>query len=233
MAALDSIGRTVGMRKLLTSFGSAYSAGKTVAAKETGARLAAVWSAPTARPQFKWDDYALLLTLSRPLKGLDEAGAAPPDTEKLVRAVALASSPTGSWGKGLFALAVPSSVRARSEALKEKHSELQMAHLSAVHYLHHNYLSPGLRDAEGLCTAVAVIFLAGYVGNPADVLADLSGNDKLPALWQESVTRLTVVKPSIKTAPVAVDTLVPTETSDVPAAPAVATNAPPKADETF
>ncbi len=241
IAALDSVGAVVGMNRLQSSFGGPYRAGVSAAQSDIAARLKAVWPSPIARPKFNREDYDLLLVLTHPLKGATDQGAATPDPDSLVRALVLAANPTGTWGKGLAALSLPSSSRARAAALKENAGELNKAHIAALHttgYLEH--FSPLLREAEGLCTAIAVLYLAGYVDNPAATLEELAALPDLDAQRKEAVLQLTVRKPPkpvVKPAspvpsPAGAPPATPEE-SDVPDAPVAPVDDKPKADETL
>jgi hypothetical protein len=251
MATLDSIGSMVGMKRLLSSFKAPYLSGMSGSRLELESRLKAVWPVPTVPPKFTREDYDLFLALSHPLAGLDESGAGRQDNEKMIRALVLAANPTGSWGKALYMWSVPSSSRARYEALKGMPVDMSKAHISPVHALWTDY-SPLKRDSEGISTAVAVLYLAGVVDNPALVLTELAEQPQLNDLRREAVQRLMVKKmpkpvaapapvalaspPStgstgatIKTVPV---TVLPEE-SDIPVIPSVPVDSRPKADETF
>ena len=249
MSALDSIGTAVGIKKLMNGFRTPYLAGATAVQKEIGLRLATVWPTPTRPPRFSREDYDLLLALSHPLGGATDAGMANLDNNNLVRALVLASSPTGSWGKGLYTWTVSSSARARYEVFKEvKIVEMNKAHILAVNATPYLYL-PMTRNAEGVCTAEAVLFLASYVENPAATLEELCLNPQLEDLRKEAVRRLMVKEspipvpaPTPATAPPpgttgTVSRLPPAPAvrveSDVPALPAPAVDTRPKADETF
>lgn len=233
-AALDCIGAGVGMKKLLTSFGPVYASGGTASQKEIASRLAIVWPTPTVRPKFTREDYDLLLVLSRPATGMAEAGLAAPDQEKLVRALVLAGNPTGSWGKALYAWTVPSSQRARYDVFKTARRELTEAHIANVNAVFMDY-SPLARDAEGVSTATAVLFLAGCVENPGAAVQELADLPDLADQRKEAIQRLLVKKtppPAPKPAPVAA----PPAASSAPAVPPAAgapapaaTTAPAKA----
>ena len=192
--ALDSIGRIPGMNRLFTPFKTSYLAGASASRKELETRLATVWPKPTVRPQFMREDYDLLLVLSHLRSCTTNTSAETPDTDQLVRAVVLAANPTGSWGKSLYTWTLPSSSKARREVLKETSRELNKAHIIPAHATFTPH-SPLARNAEGVSTAIAVIFLASRMENPAAVLEEFDSNSDLAPLREQAVKKLQIRKP--------------------------------------
>jgi hypothetical protein len=206
ITSFDYIGKMVGMKRLMNSLKAPYLAGLTGAQKEIDARLKAVWPVPTVVPRFGKDDYDLYLAMAKPMAGIEEAGAEKPDTEKMVRALVMAANPTGTWGKGLNIWTVPSSARARYAALKDVKVEMNQAHIFPAHAMWAD-ISPLQWDFEGVSTAIAVLYLAGIMPDPAMVLAEFASQTELNELRQSAVKQLMIkkaVQPVVAPAPAAV-----------------------------
>lgn len=206
LMALRSIGDIIGQERLPVTVRNACVAGTVSAQKEIDAQLAALWPKHALRPRLtKITDYTLLLTLATPGgKGGAVAFQEPGD---LLELLVLAGNPDGSWSRGSGGLATPTSSRARLEVLKtipsrvyaKDHDPIEM---NKAHMWQYN--GSIWRDGEGYATAVAVLYLANRVENPAVALEEYASSPELAELRKTADKDLLdshVVKPVPKPTP--------------------------------
>jgi hypothetical protein len=226
IAALNSVGEMAGMERLLKSFNAPYATGLAARQKELEAMLAGALPKPGVRPVLKMGDFDLLLALVRPLaQGADDP-AAERANALLLRTLILAGTTNGFWGAGLPATVVPTSTRARYAALKPLPSRIWMhphdpVEMNKAHLWQGN--ASMARDAAGYATAVAVLYLAGHVENPAGAAEEVAGSPAMADLRVDVEKQLlSKPKPKPKTPPAPV---VPPPAA--PAPPVVKSEAPP------
>jgi hypothetical protein len=250
MVALNSVGEVAGMDRVLKAFNGPYLAGLAGSRREIDAMLATFLPKPAVRPVLKMADYDLILALARPLAQGGEDAASIRANELLLRTLILAGTTNGVWGRGILPMVSSTSVRARLEALKSIPGRVwsrpgDPVEMNKAHLWQGNVNIA--RDAEGFATAVAVLYLAGHVENPATAADDLASTPSLLELRADVEKQLlSKVKPKITPAPA--DATPPALThaaprieaepavaadGDVPAIEAPPVNATPKADETF
>ena len=192
LAALDNIGRAAGMERLLGGFRKSYLNGMSGRAREVSALIAAAPANTSVSMFTNSAAYDLLVTLAHPLAAkIGQSGDAEADLE-LTRRLVLAGKVDGSWtldrGRGAY---VPSSTRARYSVLQPvsnrvwqlKHPvvDLHKAHLWEPYAMlvRESWLlddAPVLRDADGVATAAAVIYLASRVPESLDGVQALPGD---------------------------------------------------------
>ncbi len=241
IAALDSVGRAVGMDRLMRGFQSPYVTGLYGREKEVDAWLSATRPKIGARQRLTMADFALYLALARPLSsGRPERDVPTGDTELMVRLI-LGGSPDGDWGRGVPMWFATSSTRARLAALKPLTArvwgngepvEMNKAHLwlynidpvSMVEW------SPIVRDGQAYATAVAVLYLASRVPDPAAAVKEWS---EKPALVEvrKGVEQVLVDRRVPKPVPAPVAAAPATNNAPVTAVP-VTNSVPPAAVST-
>lgn len=250
LMALRSIGDVVGADRLSAGIRGAYQAGGVAAQKEVDALLTALWPKRTVRPRLtKVPDYALFLALERPFAKDGEAEPPLREPADLIQLLILAGNPDGSWMRGgVGPWATPSSSRARLEVLKpipgrvwsKEHDPIEMnkAHM----WVHNGNVG---REAEGYATAVAVLYLANRVENPATALEEYASSPELADLRkaadQELIDSHAVKpKPPPLPPPPKVETPPPPPPEpgaeadkDIPVIPAGPADEAPKKDEAF
>ena len=213
-AAIDSIGRVVGMDKV-AKFENKYNFGaiRRLAAQQE--LLKTLWPKPTQRPQgINNERIALFLPLMRSLK-IEE-----PDTvlanetaSQVTRYLILGADPDGGWGSKLSRTYISSSSRERFKALEKLPGqiwrawrldvpvELHKAHISLWHVTpsnnsYYNNISPG----SAYATAIAVHYLASRLKNPGAILEKLCADPTL-AEQRKSVDALLLPQPKPKPKP--------------------------------
>ncbi len=250
MAALNSVGEVAGMERVRKAFNEPYLAGLAGSRRELDAMLATFLPKPAVRPVLKMTDYDLILTLARPLAQGGEETASIRANDLLLRTLILAGTTNGAWGRGILPMVSSTSVRARLEALKAIPGRVGSRPADPVE-LNKAHLWMGnmniAREAEGFATAVAVLYLAGHVENPATAVDDLAATPSLLELRADVEKQLlSKVKPGVTPTPAVATTPGITNSAprieaepavaadgDVPAIEAPPVNATPKADETF
>lgn len=251
VAALDAIGRAVGMDKM-AKFLPKYLAGaqgRTTAMQELIKNL---WPKTTQRPaRFGQDVFGLCLALARPLEvNAHEVNSAAPSADQLARMLILAGDPTGEWGSRMSRAQISSSSRERYAVLKDMPGrnwrdwklnspvELQKAHVAQYNVTPTTFnTSPGAPYA----TAIAVHYLASRLKNPGATLQQLCADPKL-AEQRNGVDVLLLDKPKPKPVPVvaAKPTAVPGKSNivkpteeTIPVIPIKPADTKPKKDESF
>ncbi len=192
VAALDSIGRVVGIEKM-SKFLPKYEAGAKGRVMLMADHLPTLWkkqnqkpSAAIAMPEL----FDLLLASSRPLKmpaPLSPGGENQADI--ITRMIILAADADGSWGSRFKRTYNTSSMRERWKALSEMPGrvwrdwrvnlpvDINKAHVSYWNHASSEYtVSPGTPFA----TAIAVNYLASRLKDPSATVPRLAEDPKLP-----------------------------------------------------
>ena len=259
IAALESVGRAASMERLLSGFRGPYFGGVAAERRELKSFADAAWPKPGPPAAMDFANYELYLALARPLRTAEPPGA----EDELTRLLVLAGQPGGSWGTGAKAAFRPSSTRQRYEVLAKIPARVwsggQPVEMNKAHLWTYNASASGIedeptvRDAEGYATAIAVLYLASRVDDPAGALRDLGAHPTLPDLRKTAVLELLGQAPRKPTPPVlATPTTAPSTTpppapataapagppkteaeKDVPDLPAAPADDKPKADEKF
>jgi hypothetical protein len=202
VAALDSIGRVVGVEKM----------GKFLPKYEVGAKgrvtlladyLTTLWkkqnqkpNAGVARPEL----FDLLLASSRPLKmPAPQNAGGEKDADLYTRMLILAADADGSWGARFKRTYHTSSMRERWKAMSEMPGrvwwdwrvnlpvDINKAHVSYWNMVSSEYtVSPGTPYA----TAIAVNYLASRLKDPASTIPQMVEDSRLPEQRKSTETVL-------------------------------------------
>lgn len=214
IAALDSIGRAVGMDKM-AKFENKFNFGAIRRLTAQQELLKTLWPKPMQRPQGITNERIdLFLPLMRPLKG-DEPDTVLADetASQLTRYLILGADPDGGWGSKLRRTYISSSSRERFKSLEKLPGqiwrawrldvpvELHKAHISLWHVTpsnnsYYNNISPG----SAYATAIAVHYLASRLKNPGAILEKLCADPTL-ADQRKSVDALLLPQPKPKPKP--------------------------------
>jgi hypothetical protein len=188
-AALDSICRIVGMEKLAKFEPNYLSGARARMALQQEFIKASFPAKPLQRPTALRQDLCnLLLAASRPLQlSVAETSAVPAD-DQLTRLIILAGDADGGWGSKFRRVHIPTSSRARYDALKDVEGRvwrywrldlpiaLNKAHVGLFNVTpHDSNISPGAPFA----TAAAVLYLASRLEKPGATLEQLSTDPTL------------------------------------------------------
>jgi hypothetical protein len=201
VAALDAIGRAVGMEKL-EKFIPKYLAGARGRASVQQTFLKTVWPKPIQKPGACNPELCnLLLAAARPLQLPVAETSGEPVDDQLARLLILAGDPDGGWGSRSRRAYIPSSTRERYDTLKDIPGrnwrawrldlpvELGKAHVSVWNVTQSDLnVSPGVPFA----TAAAVHFLASRLTNPGAILQQLCAD---PALAEQRTGLTTLLLP--------------------------------------
>lgn len=250
LAALNSVGEVAGMERVLKAFNEPYLAGLAGSRRELDAMLATVLQKPAVRPALKMADFDVILALARPVAQGGKEAASIRANELLLRTLILAGTTNGAWGRGFLSMVSSTSVRARLEALKSIPGRVwsrpgDPVEMNKAHLWQGNVNI--VRDSEGFATAVAVLYLAAHVENPATAVDDLAASPSLLDLRADVEKQLLskakpgiTPAPGVATPPGITNSAVRIEAEpavaadgDVPAMEAPPVNATPKTDETF
>jgi hypothetical protein len=251
LAALDSIARTVGVATFTPRYGAAYQRGIAAQGK-LDEWLAATWKRLGQRQPLTMADYQVYLAKARPLVSPEADAAAEARALAQTRLLVLASEADGHWGRLPDPRYIPTSTAARYQALKplpdqvwtdrSMISTLSKAHVRALDAQPGlaREVSPNIRDGDGFATAVAVLYLAGHVADPAAALAEWADGPGLAELRQELYRVLRAApsapaRPAARPAPAAQPPAEePAEPApDVPVLPPKPVETQPKHDEAF
>lgn len=236
IAALDSIGRAVGMDKL-GKFQRNFAAGFEGRRTEVESLIKTAWANPAKRPALARPSYDLFLAIARP----SQAGGIGPNSllpeDQLTQLLILAGSPTGRWAAATAKTPysfIPSSTRERYAALKGLPNRVWNGGRSPVEMNKARVFSSNVlvgstslhRDAEAHTTAAAVYYLAGRVEDPEAALVELEAHPELAEL-RKNVDLLLMGKAVPAPAPApAAPTTPPVSPADAP--PSKETKAPPE-----
>jgi hypothetical protein len=233
IAALDCIGRAVGMEKL-AKFQPKYVAGAKGHAATLQTYIKTVWPKPLARSAAMGPETCqVLLAAAHSLKlDVPEATASSAAEDELASLLIVAADPDGGWGSKFRRGFLPSSSRERYQALKDipgrnwRHwrldlpIELPKAHVSQWNVTLSDY---NHSSALAYATAVAVYYLASRMKEPGQWLQDVMSE---ATLAEQRKGLNDVLLAPLKPKPAPVVAAKPSATPAKPGAPAKAPEKP-------
>lgn len=253
VAALDAIGRVVGIEKM-AKFLPKYESGAQGRATLLAQHLPTLWKKQNQKPAAgvaRPDLFDLLLASSRPLSMPVPEGADINGTVGLLtRMVILAADADGSWGSRFRRMYHTTSMRERWKAMSEMPGrvwrdwrvnlpvDINKAHVAYWNMVNSEYtVSPGTPFA----TAVAVNYLASRLKDPAATVPRLVDDSKLPDQLKSIETILLPPPPPPPPKPVKPASVPAVAKAPEPQKPTVVVpqlqdkpkDATPKKDETF
>ena len=226
VAALDAIGRAVGLDKL-AKFLPKYLAGAQGRATAMQDLIKTLWPKTTQRPgQLRQDVFGLCLAIARPLEvNAHEVNNAAPATDQLTRMLILAGDAAGEWGSRMSRVQITTSSRERYAVLKDRPGQNwkywhlnSPVELTKAHVAEYNVTPTGYNTSPGVpwATAIAVHHLASRLKNPGATLQQLCADPNL-AEQRKGVDVLLIDKPKPKPKPVPVVAANPAKSAGTPA----------------
>ncbi len=259
IAALDSIGRAVGMDKM-AKFQSKYTAGAVGRTAAQQDLLQTLWVKPNQKPKGLHTDFLeFFLSTVRPLQGeVPDSASAEELAGKFTRYLILAADADGGWGEKLRRTHIPSSSRERYKALENLQGQiwkawrldvpidLHKAHISLWHVTPSNSsYYQNISPASPFATAIAVHYLASRLKNPGAILEKLCADPTL-ADQRKGLDALLLPQPKPKPKPAPVIAAKPPPPAEkppekamvkaeeiIPIVPIKPVDTKPKKDETF